>query len=172
MMALLRYTLLLMLVLSLFIGCSSTPVAKDGDQVKVHYTGTLDDGTTFDSSRGRDPLAFVIGSGQMIPGFNDGVVGMAVGETKTISLTPDQAYGPRREEMIQPVAINQLPEGMTPTPGAMLQMTGPGGQPMPVRIESVQGDSVIIDANHPLAGKTLTFEVELMQIGPDETEQP
>ncbi|MCP4569402.1 MAG: peptidylprolyl isomerase [FCB group bacterium] len=156
-------------MLSLFIGCTNTPRAKDGDEVKVHYTGTQDDGTTFDSSREREPLSFVIGSGMMIPGFNDGVIGMAVGDTKTIVLTPDQAYGPRHEERIQPVAISQLPEGMTPTPGAMLQMTGPGGQPLPVRIESVQGDSVIIDANHPLAGKTLTFDVELMEIIEKET---
>ena len=168
MFTVLRNTLLLMIVLSLLAGCSVAPQAKNGDKVKVHYTGTLEDGTTFDSSQGRDPLEFTIGSGGMIPGFNNGVIGMAVGETKTITLSADDAYGPRREEMIQSVPLSGLPADVTPIPGQTLQMQGPGGQVIPVKIVSVDADSVILDANHPLAGKILIFDVEMIEIIPGE----
>jgi len=143
-------------------GCSSTPTAKSGDTVKVHYTGKMDNDSVFDSSQGREPLQFVIGAGQMIAGFDQGVVGMKVGDKKTITLTPEQAYGQPSDERIVRVGKGQFPPDLQLTVGMQLQ--GPTG--FPVTVKEIGADSVTIDANHPLAGKTLTFEVELMEITP------
>ncbi len=134
--------------------------ATDGDAVHVHYTGRLDDGTVFDSSRGRDPLTFTLGEGRVIPGFEDAVRGMAVGEARTTVIPAENAYGPRDEELLLEVPRGELPDGFDPVVGGYLQMTRSDGQAVPVRIHEVKEAVVILDANHPLAGKALTFELE------------
>lgn len=138
--------------------------AKDGDSVHVHYTGRLDDGTVFDSSRDREPLNFTVGSGEVIPGFDALVRGMEVGETRTTTIPAADAYGPELEELFIPVPRSQLPPGLEPTVGQPLRMSSPDGQSFRVVIERVDDDVVILNANHPLAGKDLTFEVELVAI--------
>lgn len=138
--------------------------AKAGDKVKVHYHGTLSDGTTFDSSEGREPLEFELGSGQVIPGFDKGVTGLAVGEKKTIHIPVDEAYGPQQEEMVFEFPKDQFPPDMKPEVGMALNMRNDQGQAIPVRIIEVKDDSVVLDANHPLAGQDLTFELELVDI--------
>ncbi len=139
--------------------------ARNGDTVHIHYTGRLDDGTVFDSSRDRDPLSFTLGQGQVIPGFEAAVTGMEVGESKTAEIPSGEAYGPRRPEMEVSMPRTQLPEGMNPEVGQMLQMQTPDGQPIPVRVTGTSEDSIELDANHPLAGKDLTFEIELVKVG-------
>jgi len=139
--------------------------ASTGDNVKIHYTGTLDDGSQFDSSAGREPLAFTLGSGQVIPGFDNAVSGMAVGEKKTVRLEPAEAYGERREEMIQEVPKSALPADMQVEMGMPLQAQGPNGQVMNLVVTGISEDSIEVDANHPLAGKALTFAIELVSIG-------
>lgn len=158
-------------MLLLTMGCSMNPTAKDGDTVKIHYVGTLDDGSEFDSSRGREPLEFTIGKPGIIEGFSNGVVGMAVGETKKITLPPEQAYGEPRPDMIQEVPKSSFPENITPEVGLQLTMQNTAGQPFPVKITAIADTTVTLDANHPLAGKTLTFELELMEIVADTTGQ-
>jgi peptidylprolyl isomerase len=138
--------------------------AQNGDQVKVHYHGRLTTGETFDSSTGREPLEFTVGSGMVIKGFDDGVSGMAVGEKKTINIPVDEAYGPVNEQMVFNVPKAQLPPDLVPEPGMQLMMHAGGGQQLPVVITEVQEEQVIIDGNHPLAGKDLVFELELMEI--------
>ncbi len=148
---------------SLFFGCSKAPrQAAEGDTVKVNYTGKLEDGTVFDTSEGREPIQFTIGSGQMIAGFDEGIRGMTVGETKTITLTPDQAYGEHTDDRVIRVGKEAFPPDLELTEGMQLQ--SPTG--MPVTVLKVDADSVTIDANHPLAGKTLTFDVTLVEIIP------
>ncbi|BCR06225.1 peptidyl-prolyl cis-trans isomerase [Desulfuromonas versatilis] len=137
---------------------------KNGDTAKVHYTGTLADGTVFDSSRERDPLEFTVGGGQLIKGFDQGVVGMTVGETRTVNIPAEQAYGPHREEIVIAVERSQLPPGLTPEVGMQLQAQGGDGQPVMVTVTAVDEQKVTIDANHPLAGKDLSFEIELVEI--------
>ncbi|NNF51813.1 MAG: peptidylprolyl isomerase [Gammaproteobacteria bacterium] len=137
--------------------------AKSGDTVKVHYRGTLEDGTVFDSSEGRDPLEFDIGSGQLIPGFEAAVDGMAAGETSSISISSTEAYGPHREEMVMEVPRTQLPAEMEPKIGMQLQ-AGQGDEQFVVTITEVQEETVTLDANHPLAGKDLNFEITLVEI--------
>jgi len=138
--------------------------AKNGDSVRIHYTGRLDDGTVFDSSREREPLNFTVGGGQVIPGFDAAVRGMEVGETKTAKIPAAEAYGEAREDLFIPVSRSQLPPGLEPTAGQALQMSTPDGQQVRVVIDRVEEDSVILDANHPLAGKDLTFDLELVAI--------
>ncbi|MEZ5358777.1 MAG: peptidylprolyl isomerase [Candidatus Zixiibacteriota bacterium] len=138
--------------------------AKNGDTVQVHYTGRLDDDTVFDSSEGRDPLKFGVGSGQVIPGFDKGVVGMEIGDKKTITIPPDEAYGPHRDELTLTVNKGQFPEHITPAVGLQLQMQQPDQSNVNVTITSIEGDDVTLDANHPLAGKTLIFDLELVAI--------
>ena len=138
--------------------------AKAGDTVKVHYTGKLDDGTVFDSSLEREPLAFQLGAGQIIPGFEKAVEGMAPGEKTTTVIPAAQAYGPRQEEALVTVERSQLPPEIEPEVGQQLQMQQEGGQPLTVQIVSVDEASVTLDANHPLAGKDLAFEIELVAV--------
>ena len=137
---------------------------KQGDNVKVHYTGKLSNGKVFDSSAGRDPLAFTIGKGMMIPGFEKGILNMAVGEEKTIVLPPSEAYGDVRLDMFAEIEKSQLPPEIKPEVGLELVSQQPEGQQMIVLIKEVKENSVVIDANHPLAGKELTFEIKLVDI--------
>ena len=138
--------------------------AKSGDTVKIHYTGTLDDGSQFDSSAGRDPLEFVLGSGQVIPGFDNAVTGMAVGDSKNVKIEPEEAYGPRHEQLIQEVPKTALPEDMNPEVGMGLQSQTPDGQVMQLTVTAVGETTITVDANHPLAGQTLSFAIELVAI--------
>ena len=138
--------------------------ATSGDTVHVHYTGKLDDGTVFDTSEGRDPLAFTVGSGQVVPGFDEAVSGMQVGDSKTVRIGPGDAYGEHREDLILDVPTEQLPEGLEPEVGMELGLRGQDGQTMPVRVASVGAEAITLDANHPLAGKSLTFDVTLVSI--------
>lgn len=138
--------------------------AKSGDNVKIHYTGTLADGTEFDSSAGREPLEFALGSGQVIPGFDSAVDGMAVGDNKTVNIPPDEAYGQRHDQLIQQVPKSALPEEMTPEPGMQLQSQSPDGQVMNLVVTEVADETITVDGNHPLAGETLTFDIKLVEI--------
>ena len=139
--------------------------AKAGDTVKIHYTGTLDDGTQFDSSAGRDPLEFELGGGQVIPGFDSAVEGMAVGENKNVRIEPDQAYGERHEQLVQQVPRSALPDDLEPQVGMGLQSQSPDGQVMMLMVTEVGDDNITVDANHPLAGQALNFDIELVEIG-------
>ena len=139
--------------------------AKSGDTVHIHYTGTLDDGTTFDSSAGRDPLSFELGSGQVIAGFDKAVDGMAVGDSKSVRIEPEDAYGERHEQAVQQVPMSALPEEIKPEVGMQLQSQSPDGQIMQLTVTEVADDSITVDANHPLAGQALTFDIELVKIG-------
>ena len=139
--------------------------AKNGDKVKVHYTGRLDNDNMFDSSRERDPLEFQLGSGQLIPGFEEAVLGMDTGETKTFKIQANQAYGEHREELVQQVPRQQFPTDMEVKIGQRFQINQQEGeQPMVVTVTEVSDTSVTIDANHPLAGEDLTFHIELVVI--------
>ena len=138
--------------------------AKSGDTVRIHYTGTLDDGTEFDSSSGRDPLQFTIGSGQVIPGFDKAVEGMNVGDSKSVNIPAEDAYGPRRDNMVQDVPRTALPEDLDPVEGMALQAKGQDGNVINLTVTSVKDDSITVDANHPLAGKALNFDIELVDI--------
>jgi FKBP-type peptidyl-prolyl cis-trans isomerase 2 len=137
---------------------------KDGDTVKVHYTGKLEDGSVFDSSESRDPLEVTLGQGKLIPGFEHAVVGLEVGDKTTASIESTDAYGARREDLEVTIERNQLPEDIQPEVGMQLQLNQPDGQPVPVQITKVEEESIIIDANHPLAGKDLIFDIELVEI--------
>jgi len=137
---------------------------KKGDTIKVHYHGKLVDGTTFDSSEGREPLEFEVGSGMVIPGFDDGVTGMAVGDKKTVTIPADDAYGPKQEDMIMEFPKERFPADMVPEVGMQLNMNNGQGQSFPVVIVEVQESVVILDANHPLAGQELIFDLELVEI--------
>lgn len=138
--------------------------AKTGDSVKIHYTGKLADGTVFDSSNGREPLGFTLGSGEVIPGFDDAVAGMKVGESKSVTILMDRAYGPRNEQMIIEVPRGQVPPDLEPEVGQQLQMGGPNGELVVVRVVGVDEQAVILDANPPLAGEDLNFDLELVAI--------
>jgi peptidylprolyl isomerase len=135
-----------------------------GNTVKVHYTGILDDGNVFDSSRERDPLEFIIGDGQMIPGFEKAVTGMNIGDIKTVKITANEAYGAHRDELVMKISRSQFPDNIVPIAGLQLSLKSPEGRIVNAAITSVEGDSVLLDANHPLAGKDLTFDIELIEI--------
>jgi len=137
---------------------------KSGDTVKIHYHGTLTDGSIFDSSNGREPLEFEVGSGMVIPGFDAGVMNMVVGDKKQIHIPFMEAYGPSQAEMIMDFPKNQFPEDMVPEVGMQLQMSSQDGQNFPVVIVEVADETVKLDANHPLAGKDLVFDLELVEI--------
>jgi peptidylprolyl isomerase len=138
--------------------------ATAGNKVKIHYTGTLEDGSQFDSSEGREPLEFELGSGQVIPGFDNAVEGMAVGESKSVSIAPEDAYGPRVEQAIQEVPKSALPPDLEPEVGMRLQAQGQGQQTLQLTVTEVGDETITVDGNHPLAGKTLNFEISLVEI--------
>ncbi len=137
--------------------------AKSGDTVRVHYTGRLEDGSVFDSSDGREPLEFVLGAQQVIPGFEAAVDGLSPGEERSVSIPADRAYGPRREEMVLVVGLDQFPAEIQPEVGQQLQMSQ-DGQVAIVTVTGVSDAEVTLDANHPLAGKDLVFDVQLVEI--------
>ncbi|GFO59242.1 peptidyl-prolyl cis-trans isomerase [Geomonas silvestris] len=146
--------------------------AKEGDRVKVHYTGRLDDGTVFDSSEcseddcgcSHGPMEFTIGGGEVIPGFENGVVGLEVGEAKTIHIPVDEAYGERIEEMVAQVPRSELPAELKPELGQQLEVTQEDGQVFQVLITDMDDTTITIDANHPLAGQALNFDIKLVEI--------
>jgi peptidylprolyl isomerase len=138
--------------------------AKNGDKVRVHYTGSTEDGTVFDSSKDREPLEFTLGETGIIPGFQEIIVGMNPGDTKTDTIPPEKAYGPHREEMVLDVEREKLPQDLDLEVGQHLQLSRSDGQVIPVQVTKLDDASVTIDANHPLAGKDLTFEVDLLEI--------
>jgi peptidylprolyl isomerase len=138
--------------------------AKNGDKVKVHYTGTLDDGSVFDSSEGRDPLEFTLGSGQVIPGFDNGVSGMNIGDKKTIQIPCIEAYGEYRDELVFDITNENIPEGFVPTIGQQVQLGKEDGNFIIATICEIKTDAITLDGNHPLAGKDLTFDVELVAL--------
>lgn len=138
---------------------------KVGDRVSVHYHGKLNNGNTFDSSEGRDPLQFEVGKGHVIKGFDDAVLGMKIGDKKTVNIPVDQAYGERREDMVMSYPKKDFPQDMNPEPGMQLQMSDQEGNHVPVVVTEVKEEEVLLDANHPLAGQNLIFDIELVKIG-------
>jgi FKBP-type peptidyl-prolyl cis-trans isomerase 2 len=140
--------------------------AKNGDRVRVHYTGRLTDGNEFDTSREGEPLVFTVGAGEVIAGFDEAVRGMRVGETKTVEIEPDDAYGQRREQLTSAVRRDQINlGGEEPREGMTLSMQLPDGNQIPVNVTKVTDTEVTLDANHPLAGERLVFDLELVGIG-------
>lgn len=138
--------------------------AIDGKKIKVHYTGKLENGEIFDSSFDKEPLEFTIGKGEMIPGFEKGVLDMKVGEKKTIVLPPEEAYGQYNEELAMPYSRKELPEDLKPEVGMTLEFQSQQGQVFYVNVTKVTDTEIIVDANHQLAGKTLTFDIEIMEV--------
>jgi len=138
--------------------------AQVGDMVKVHYTGRLTDGTTFDTSLERDPLEFTLGEGELIAGFEQAVLGMAAGESKTTTIPADQAYGPHHAERVIDVERHHLPSDLHPELGQRLEMTRPDGTTLTVMVTTVTETQVTLDANHPLAGQDLIFDITLVEI--------
>lgn len=151
-------------------GCTGTtpevtvPVAQPGDTVAVHYVGTLDDGTEFDNSTGREPLEFVLGSGQMIPGFDQAVTGMAVGETKTVLIPADEAYGQHRDDLILALQRSEFPEDYELQIGQQVPLGTASGAVVPGTVIALNETIVTVDANHQLAGEDLTFRITLVSI--------
>ncbi len=140
-----------------------TAVAE-GTKVKVHYTGTFDDGEVFDSSRQADPLAFEVGAGEVIPGFEQAVVGMQVGDNKKIRLEEDEAYGPYNEEMIINADPSQFDEGLDPQVGQQFQTQTQDGTPLLLTVIDKDEEKIKLDANHPMAGKALNFDLEIVEV--------
>ncbi len=138
--------------------------AESGSAVRVHYTGTLDDGNVFDTSREREPLEFTIGSGQLIKGFEDAVLGMTAGDVRTVKIPAAEAYGDSRDELVITINKQQFPEHINPAEGLQLDLKGPDGSVLNAIIKAVEEESVILDANHPLAGKDLNFDIELIEV--------
>ncbi|MCC5991443.1 MAG: peptidylprolyl isomerase [Rhodobacteraceae bacterium] len=138
--------------------------AKAGDTVRIHYTGTLSDGSVFDSSEGRDPLEFELGAGNIIPGLDRAIDGMSAGEQKTVTVPSAEAYGEYQDGARQDVPRDQIPSHIPLDPGTMLQMQTPDGRAIPVTVAEVSEQTVTLDANHPLAGKDLTFAVEVVSV--------
>ena len=138
--------------------------AKSGDTVKVHYRGTLDDGTEFDSSRGGEPLVFTLGSGNIIPGFEQAVLNMSSGQSKKFTLPSDQAYGPRHDHLVQEVPRSVIPDNIKLQAGITLRGQAAEGQTLNFTVVEFDDSSVKLDGNHPLAGRDLTFELELVEI--------
>ncbi len=138
--------------------------AKTGDTVKVHYTGKLDDGTVFDNTSEGNPLEFTIGEGRLIPDFEKAVIGMEPGESRSFQVASEFAYGPHREEMVMTVDRKEIPEGLDPQLNQKLQVQQGENQPFVVTVTEVSEGSVTLDANHPLAGKDLTFDIQLAEI--------
>jgi FKBP-type peptidyl-prolyl cis-trans isomerase 2 len=139
---------------------------QNGDKIKVHYHGKLRSGETFDSSDGREPLEFTVGSGQVIKGFDEGVKGMKVGDKKTVEIQVTDAYGEKQQEMMIEFPKDQFPADMNPEIGMQLMMSNGSGQQFPVTVAEVKEESIVLDANHPLAGQDLIFDLELVSIEP------
>ena len=137
---------------------------KANDTVKVHYTGRLSDGTVFDSSLSREPLEFTIGQKMVIPGFEEGIIGMTVGETRTVSIASQDAYGPYLEDLVGSIKRTQIPPNIDLQVGGILQMQTPDGGTMLVVVKALTDEAVTLDANHPLAGKDLAFDINLLEI--------
>lgn len=137
---------------------------KDGDTVKVHYKGTLKDGSVFDTSENREPLEFKLGEGQLIPGFEKAVVGLTTGDTTSVDIPSGEAYGEVREDLIINLPKEQLPDDVEPQVGMQLQLNQPNGKPVPVRVTEVGEAELTLDANHPLAGEDLKFDIELVEV--------
>ena len=144
---------------------------KEGDVISLHYTGSLDDGTVFDTSEQGAPLSFTVGAGEVIPGFDEGVRGMEVGETREINLSPEQAYGDYHEDLVRVVPRNAFPPNVIPAIGLGFELELPSGQTLPVRIIDIEGEEVTLDANHLLAGETLNFNVRLVSIDASAAEE-
>jgi len=138
--------------------------AKQGDKVRVHYTGKLLDGEQFDSSKGREPLEFTVGAGQMIKGFDDAIPGMSVGDKKTINIAPENAYGENNKDAIIEFPKENIPPDMKLEVGMQLQLRDQDGRPIPVTVAEIKDDILVLDANHMLAGKELIFDIELVEI--------
>ena len=166
-----RVSLILVSAL-LIIGCrgqkAEPAVVKKGDTVKVNYTGRLDDGTVFDSSQGRAPLQFTVGTGSVIQGFDEGVLGMKTGESRTVKILVDKAYGPYRQDLVLRVPLDQFPAGTKPQVGQQYQVAN-GNQAMVVKVIAVSDKEVTLDGNHPLAGKNLTFDITVVEIQPSKS---
>lgn len=154
-------SVLLMAVIVLS-GCAQA--AKTGDKVQVNYTGKFENGTVFDSSAGRDPLEFTLGTGKVIPGFEKAVLGMKTGEKKTVTIPAAEAYGPHLDELVIELSRSQLPPEITPEVGMKLESPQDDGTTIVAMITSVTSTTITLDANHPLAGRTLTFDIELLKI--------
>ncbi|NOZ12183.1 MAG: peptidylprolyl isomerase [Acidobacteria bacterium] len=137
---------------------------KAGDTVRVHYTGTLDNGEVFDSSRDRDPLEFKVGGGMVIPGFDKAVLGLKAGDSTSVKLPPEEAYGEIRKELIMPMQKSQVPEDIVPEVGMQVMLQAQNGQQVPATITEINENTIILDANAPLAGKTLNFDIEVVEI--------
>jgi peptidylprolyl isomerase len=137
---------------------------KNGDTVRVHYHGRLTDGTTFDSSEGRDPLEFQVGAGMVIKGFDNGVVDMKVGDKRTLNIPVEEAYGAKNDELIMEFPKENIPADLNPQVGMDLQMSNPEGQVFPVKVAAIGSEFITLDANHPLAGEALVFDIELVEI--------
>ena len=138
--------------------------AKPGDTVKVHYTGTLEDGSVFDTSKEREPLEFTIGAGQVIAGFEQAVTGMEPGEQKSATIVPELGYGPRRDDMLVEVSKEQLPDELNPSVGQHLHVQQEDGTKFVVVVSNVSDETITVDANHQLAGRNLTFDLELLEV--------
>lgn len=138
--------------------------SKKGDSVQVHYTGTLEDGTVFDSSTGKAPLDVKLGSGMVIPGFDEALTGMEVGEKKIVTIPYENAYGPHNAELVMQIPIDQVPNDLEPEVGQKMQVGGAAGEMLQVEVIDITDDFIVLDANAPLAGKNLTFEIELVAI--------
>jgi FKBP-type peptidyl-prolyl cis-trans isomerase SlpA len=138
--------------------------AKKDDKVKVHYTGKLDNGQVFDTSENREPLEFVLGEGKLIPGFENAVEGMELNETRTAKIPVEEAYGERRADLLQEVPKSMLPPDLEPKVGMQLATKQQDGQQMVVHVAEIKDESIVIDANHPLAGENLNFEIKLVEI--------
>ncbi len=144
---------------------------ENGHFVKVDYTGTLENGNTFDSSSNTHPIEVEVGAGKVIKGFEDALVGMAVNEKKTFTLSPEEAYGQRNDALEQSFMCSELPEGFEPKVGQVLALRNPHGGQVPVKVKHVDDEKITVDLNHPLAGEALTFEIEVLEIN-DEASQP
>jgi peptidylprolyl isomerase len=139
-------------------------IAREGDKVKVHYLGKLDDETIFDSTEGSDPLEFTIGEGSVVRGFDEAMVGMAPGQSKVAVVPPEKAYGPHMDSKVLKVALDKLPSSLEPEVGDILEITLASGRPLHVVVMDISHSKATLDANHPLAGRELIFEIELIEI--------
>ena len=142
-----------------------TQPKKDGDTISVHYTGKFEDGTVFDSSMGRAPIMFTVGSGHLIKGFNDAVLGLVQGDKNTVTITPEEGYGERRDDFIINMPKSTLPEGMELEVGMQAPLADKSGNPVPAVVYEILDDVIRMDINHPLAGKTLIYDIEILQTG-------